>query len=134
MIYIRVEASSAVPIYRQIMDQIRFAIVSGTLKEKQRMPSVRELAGQLAVNQNTVLKVYNQLCLENVLEVDRGNGTFVAAGAVKGDLAVRRGIVTKSLGEAVVQALQLGVEKKEVHELLDREYRRIRDAGIFGEK
>ena len=55
------------PIYRQIIDQIKYQVAAGVLTEGDRVPSVRELALQLAVNQNTILKVYNELCRENVL-------------------------------------------------------------------
>ncbi|MFA5863966.1 MAG: GntR family transcriptional regulator [Phycisphaerae bacterium] len=126
VIYIRIESSSAVPIYRQIADQIKYQIALGTLRVKQKMPSVRELAHQLAVNQNTILKVYNQLCQEKILQVDRGTGTFVAVGQQTIPISQRRQIVTKILGEAAVQAIHLGVEIREVHDLLDREYQSIK--------
>jgi GntR family transcriptional regulator len=51
-----------VPIYRQIVDQIKHQIAIGAIKQSDMLPSVRQLAGELAVNQNTILKVYNQLC------------------------------------------------------------------------
>jgi len=60
--FIRIEPSSSSPIYRQIMDQIRYQVAAGILKAGDKVPSVRQLAGQLAVNQNTILKVYNELC------------------------------------------------------------------------
>ena len=58
---IRIEAGSGVPITRQIMDQIRSRCASGELKAQDRVPSVRELARQLAVNQNTILRAYERL-------------------------------------------------------------------------
>lgn len=125
-IYIRIEPSSASPIYRQIIDQIRFQIAAGTLKPGQKLPSVRELAEQLAVNQNTILKVYNQLCQEKVLLVDRGNGTFVAEPANSSiPSAERKQIVARILSDAAVQAAHLGIDLAQLHDLLDKEYQKI---------
>ncbi|MBW7992515.1 MAG: GntR family transcriptional regulator, partial [Planctomycetes bacterium] len=70
----RIEPSSSIPIYRQIIDQIKYQVATGVLKEGDKVPSVRELAGRLAINQNTVLKVYNELCRQNVLKIERGDG------------------------------------------------------------
>jgi GntR family transcriptional regulator len=125
-IFVRIEPSSSVPIYRQIVDQIKFQVATGTLKAGGRMPSVRELADRLAVNQNTVLKVYNLLCQEKVLHVDRGNGTFVADGTSALPAEDRRKIVAARLSEAVVQAIQFGLDEREIHELLGKEYQSIK--------
>jgi GntR family transcriptional regulator len=132
--FVRIESSSAVPIYRQIVDQIKYQIATGTLKPGRQMPSVRDLAGKLAVNQNTILKVYNQLRQEHLLEVDRGSGTFVAAGAQTLRAAERKEIVSKILGEAVVQAVHLDVSVDQLHELLDKQYEAIDKQRLQGEK
>ena len=75
---IQLDVKSGVPFYRQIIDQIKYQIATGVLQSGDRLPSVRELAIKLAVNQNTVLKVYNELCREQVLKVERGDGTYVS--------------------------------------------------------
>src|SRR5271169_6793154 len=75
---IRIEASSGIPITRQIVDQIRTQCASGLLVAGDRLPSVRELARQITVNQNTVLRAYERLTAEGVLELRHGEGTFVA--------------------------------------------------------
>ena len=126
IIFIRIEPSSALPIYRQIMDQIKYQIATGALKEGERVPSVRELAGDLAVNQNTILKVYNQLCQEKVLRIERGNGTFVSVAPRSMRKSEMKEIVAGPLRQAVVESIQFGLELKELHELLDKEYEDIR--------
>ncbi len=75
---IRIEPSSGIPITRQIVDQIRARCASGYLHAGDRLPSVRELARDLAVNQNTILRAYERLTAEGVLELRHGEGTFVA--------------------------------------------------------
>ena len=124
-IFIRIEPSSSVPIYRQIIDQIKYQVAAGVLKEGDRVPSVRELASQLAVNQNTILKVYNELCRENVLRVERGEGTFVSSGKQNILPQERRDMVAGPLRTAAVLTIQLGVPIEQASELLQAEYDKI---------
>jgi GntR family transcriptional regulator len=125
-IFIRIEPSSPVPIYRQIIDQIRYQIATGALREGDQVPSIRQLADKLAVNQNTILKVYNQLCAEKVLRVERGSGTFVAASRQSIPVAERRKIVAKLLRDAAVQAIHLDVGLEQIKEQLEKEYEAIK--------
>jgi len=77
MINFTLDYSSGVPIYRQIIDQIRFGIVSGQLKLGEQLPTVRALAVELKVNLNTVSKAYKELEIKNILETQQGTGTFI---------------------------------------------------------
>ncbi|HBG77594.1 MAG TPA: GntR family transcriptional regulator [Phycisphaerales bacterium] len=125
-IYIRIEPSSSVPIYRQIIDQIKYQVATGSLREGDKVPSVRELASNLAVNQNTILKVYNELCRENVLKIERGDGTYVSSNKQNIPSAERKKIVANVLREAVIQAIQLDVSLEQASELLKEEYEAIK--------
>ena len=98
------------------------------LKEGDKVPSVRELAAKLAVNQNTILKVYNELCRENVLKIERGDGTYVSSNKQNIPAAERRKLVANVLREAAVQAVQLDVSIEQVKELLEKEYEAIQSA------
>jgi GntR family transcriptional regulator len=113
-----------------VLDQIKYQVAAGTLRKGDKMPSVRQLAAQLAVNQNTILKVYNQLCQERILQIDRGNGTFVAVAEQALPVAERRQIVSRLLGEAVVQAVHFDMGIEQLHELLDEQHQAVR--GQFG--
>jgi len=77
MINFTLDYSSGVPIYRQIIDQIRFGIVSGQLKLGEQLPTVRALAVELKVNLNTVAKAYKELEIKDILETQQGSGTFI---------------------------------------------------------
>ena len=123
--FIRIEPSSSVPIYRQIIDQIKYSVATGVLKEGDKVPSVRELAATLAVNQNTILKVYNELCREQVLKIARGDGTYVSSSKQTIPTAEREKTVGKTLREAVVQAIHLEVSLQQAKELLETEYKAI---------
>jgi GntR family transcriptional regulator len=114
-----------VPIYRQIIDQIRYQVATGVLKEGDKVPSVRELAAKLAVNQNTILKVYNELCRQNVLKIERGDGTYVSSNKQTIPVAERRKTISNVLREATILAVQLDVPIEQVGELLQKEYESI---------
>jgi GntR family transcriptional regulator len=121
-IFIRIEPSSSVPIYRQIIDQIKYQVATGVLKEGDKVPSVRELAARLAVNQNTILKVYNELCRQNVLKIERGDGTYVSSNKQTIPAAERKKTVSNVLREAAILAVQLELPIEQVGELLQKEY------------
>ena len=112
---IRIELSSGVPISRQLADQLRSQCVVGKLKAGDRVPSVRELARQLAVNQNTVLHVYERLFAEGWLKTRQGSGTFVKANArTSGEKKAQTAALLAQLAQL------LGVAPDELHDLLDQ--------------
>lgn len=122
--FIRLEPSSGVPIKRQIADQVRLACATGGLVAGDRLPSVRELARQLAVNQNTVLRVYEQLTAEGLLDRRHGEGTYMANGQHASD---SRGglrdqqmrILRNELQRVARRATELGVSRAELKKLID---------------
>lgn len=121
--FIRVETSSGVPITRQIADQIRAQCASGTLCPGDRLPSVRALAGKLAVNQNTVLKVYERLTMEGLLEMRRGDGTFVTGRLPKRPLRQPRQQLGDEAVRLVQHAVTLGMDRRELIALIDEAFR-----------
>lgn len=92
------------------------------LKEGDKVPSVRELAARLAVNQNTILKVYNELCRQNVLKIERGDGTYVSSSKQTIPVAEKRKTISNVLREAAILAIQLELPIEQVSELLQKEY------------
>lgn len=116
--FLRIEKGSAVPISRQIADQIATLCASGGVKPGDRLPSVRELARDLAVNQNTVLRVYERLCGEGLLEMRHGQGTFVTGRMSKARMATHRSRLVDELRQIARQATGLGLSADELHELL----------------
>jgi len=120
--FVRIEPSSSVPIYRQIIDQIRYQVATGVLQPGDKVPSVRQLAGQLAVNQNTILKVFNELRNENILRVERGHGTVVAESQQSMTLTERKKTVSSLLREGAIQAVQLEIPIEQAVDLFKKEY------------
>jgi GntR family transcriptional regulator len=79
MIDFQIDPKSGVPIYRQIIDQIRYGMMAGKLTVGEQLPTVRALAVQLKVNLNTVSKAYRELEIQNILETQQGTGTFIGS-------------------------------------------------------
>jgi GntR family transcriptional regulator len=125
-VFIRIESTSGVPITRQIAEQIRAGCASGTLRPGDRLPSVRQLAQELAVNQNTVLRVYERLTSEGLLERRHGDGTYVADRLPSGQLQVQQELLRNEVGRLVRRAAALGVDADELRELIDAA---LREAG-----
>src|SRR4051795_7055745 len=78
---LRVNPSSGVPIYLQLMEQVKHGIETGALRPGEQLPGIRPLAEELVINPNTVAKAYRELEHEGVIELRQGAGAFVAAGA-----------------------------------------------------
>ena len=116
---VRIEKGSAVPVSRQIADQIRAQCLSGRLAPGTQVPSVRQLARDLAVNQNTVLRVYERLTAERLLEMRHGEGTFVAGRMPPRQLGGQRVKFMEELTQLVRQGRLLGIEDSGLHALLD---------------
>ena len=74
---------SGMPVYRQIMDQVRGGIASGALAAGDQLPTVRQLAVDLEINPNTVVRAYRELELGGLLETHQGTGTFISAQKMK---------------------------------------------------
>jgi GntR family transcriptional regulator len=87
---VSVDLKSGVPIYRQIIDQVRSAIATGTLGPGDRLPTVRQLSVDLSVNPNTVSRAYNELELTGIVQTHMGSGTFIGDKRVERDDVERR--------------------------------------------
>jgi GntR family transcriptional regulator len=118
---LRLVASSGVPIYRQIVEQISDHIACGRLESGDRLPSVRELARALPVNQNTVIKAYELLERDGLITRRHGDGTFVAKGGSSLRAADRRSILGDILGQAALKARLFDISAAELHRLLDEQ-------------
>ena len=110
--WIRIDSHSGVPIYRQVAAQIEQAVLSGVLQSGDKLPGVRELAVELAVNPATVVKAYDELQQTGVIEQPRGRGTFVR-GRPRLELTERRKRLTAAATSLLLEAERLGFSAQE---------------------
>lgn len=110
----QVSPTSGIPIYRQIMDQVRALIAGGKAQPGDLLPSVRQMAADLGVNMMTVSKAYAKLEAEQILERARGKGMVIASGAPEGAPADRQMEVRPYLETGIVRGRQLGLSDKQI--------------------
>ncbi len=117
---LRIDPASAVPIYAQVVEQIRTLVAVRALRPGDRLPSVRELAASVRINRNTAAKAYQILESRGVLEIRVGQGTFVADGVppFSSDERLRR--LEHSLSRALVEAYHLEIPFEQLPEILER--------------
>jgi GntR family transcriptional regulator len=118
-VFLHIERGSSTPISRQIAEQIAALCAAGSLKVGDQLPSVRQLARELTVNQNTVLRVYERLSADGLLDMRHGEGTFVAGNASKRRFEKQRRQFVDELGLVVRRGLMLGISPDEVRQVCD---------------
>src|SRR2546430_11507459 len=106
---LRLDLQSGVPVYRQIIDQVRGGIASGALTAGDQLPTVRQLAVDLSINPNTVVRAYHELELGGLLETHQGTGTFISAQKLRGGEAERQRQLAQSVGECAASARAAGL-------------------------
>ena len=104
----RLDVQSGVPVYRQIIDQVTGGMASGALKAGDQLPTVRQLAVDLAINPNTVVRAYRELEIRGVLETQQGTGTFISRQRVKRDEVERQRRLSQLVSEFIARAGVLG--------------------------
>jgi GntR family transcriptional regulator len=110
---------SGVPVYRQIIDQVLAGIATSRLPMGEQLPTVRQVAVDLAINPNTVVRAYRELEIRGVLETQQGTGTFIAQKKVKVDEVERRRRLAQIVTEFVARAGSAGFTVEELMEQLN---------------
>jgi GntR family transcriptional regulator len=110
------DSKSGVPYYRQIIEQVKFAISREVLQTGDRLPTVRQLAVDLSINPNTVIRAYRQMEIEGVLETHQGSGTFVGSRKPEIDRLERERMLDQILTDLLARASSYGFTLGEVLE------------------
>jgi GntR family transcriptional regulator len=117
------DTTSRVPIYRQLMDQVRQGVARGRLRPGSRLPSVRVLSRELVVNPNTVARAYSELEREGVLHTRQGLGVFVAEPQAELSAAARRERLRAALDRFLTEAVYLGFSSDDVLSAVEKRIR-----------
>src|ERR1700745_1788366 len=115
---LQLDLRSGVPVYRQIMDPVTGAVASGRLTSGDQLPTVRQLAVDLSINPNTVVRAYKELEIRGFLETQQGSGTFLTNQKVKEDEVQRRERLDRVVSEFVARAAADGYTLSEILERL----------------
>jgi GntR family transcriptional regulator len=110
----RLDLHSGVPVYRQIIDQVRGGIAAGALSVGDQLPTVRQLAVDLSINPNTVVRAYRELELGGLLETHQGTGTFISAQKLRGGHEERARQLAQIAGDCVARAGAAGFTVEDV--------------------
>jgi GntR family transcriptional regulator len=114
----RLDLHTGVPVYRQIMDQVRGGMASGSLVAGDQLPTVRQLAVDLAINPNTVIRAYRELELGGLLDSHQGTGTFISAQKIKRGDAQRERQLEQIVTDCVSRAGAAGFTVEDLVEQL----------------
>ncbi len=119
-----VDPRSGVPIYLQIIEQVKRSIALGVLQSGEQLPTVKQLAIDLTVNPNTVARAYRELEREQVIETAAGRGSFVRDNGATESPKLAAEIAGDALDVALREAKSVGLERAQVHELFESALRR----------
>jgi len=113
-VQIAIDTKSGVPFYRQIIEQVKFAIAQGDLQTGERLPTIRQLSVDLSVNPNTVIRAYRELEIERMLDTQQGSGTFVSKCRPDVDRLERQRMLDQILTDMLARASSYGFTLDEV--------------------
>ena len=114
----RLDSSSGVPFYRQVIDQVLLAVADGRLAPGAQLPTVRQLAVELSVNLNTIARAYREMEIRGIVETQQGTGTFVAQRRPEKRTAERRKALDRLVDQFLAAAAAQGFAADELGEVL----------------
>jgi GntR family transcriptional regulator len=109
-----------VPVYRQIYDAVLLALARGDLRRDEQLPTIHELARQLDVNPNTIVRAYQELERSGHVVAERGRGTF-AAGATRPPKVTRQHVLKTIVERALGECSRHGLDEQDLFEYLRRQ-------------
>jgi len=118
----RLDADSGVPVYRQLIDQVTGALASGSLAAGIQLPTVRQVAVDLAINPNTVMRAYRELEIRGILETQQGTGTFISRQKPQRPDAERQRQLSQLVSDFLARAGAAGFTVAELLEQIHEPY------------
>jgi GntR family transcriptional regulator len=125
MLRIQITTGSSLPIYRQVVDQIRGAVATGKLAVGDPLPSVRGLAGELVINPNTIAKAYSMLVRDGVLESHQGRGYFVAKQRAIYTRKERMRRLWEIIDPFLAEAVSLGFDESQIVDEIQKRMQKL---------
>lgn len=132
MTFFRLNASSGVPLYLQLMEQVKHAVETGALRSGDQLPTIRALAQELVMNANTVVRAYRELEHEGIVELRHGLGAFISDSVES-----RRKVMVKAqrvVQEAVERLQSMGATQEEIRRLFESELSAMQSERLEGKR
>lgn len=126
MLHFEINPHSGVPVYRQLMDQVKYYLAGGTIVAGDQLPSIRELAEALTVNPTTIVKAYSELEHEGFVEMRQGKGAFIAPASRRRNLVDKERVLRRLARQLAVETAQMGMDVAGVLQLVEEELRAVR--------
>jgi GntR family transcriptional regulator len=126
--FFQIDFGDTLPIYDQVVRQIKFAVAGGVLKEGELVTSVRELARELTINPNTVARAFHRLQDDGILTSVRGTGLAVAAGAAERCRAERIELIQSRLALVFTEAKQSRIDPRKLREMVEQQLTELESA------
>jgi GntR family transcriptional regulator len=132
MTFFRLNASSGVPLYVQLMEQVKHAVEIGALRPGDQLPTIRALAQELVMNSNTVVRAYRELEHEGIVELRHGLGAFISSSVSAKGKVMRQ---AQNIVESAVERLwSLGITEQEIRRLFESELSATQAGNLSGRK
>lgn len=120
----RLSPSSGVPLYIQLMDQVKHAVETGALRAGDQLPTIRKLAEDLVMNSNTVIRAYRELEHEGVVELRHGAGAFISEAVIDRAKVMQK---AQTIAQSAIQRFgALGLTEEEIRRLIENELAQLR--------
>ncbi len=124
---LRINFSSGVPIYLQLMEQIKHAVETGAIRAGEQLPTIRAVAEELTMNPNTVARAYRELEGEGVVEVRHGSGVFVAGPRSSSAKTAEIRRASEVLRTAMEKSMAIGLSESELRRVFEDEIARLQE-------
>lgn len=118
--HLRLDPHNGEPIYRQIVDQIKYQVACGRLQDGERLPSIRNLSDTLKINPRTVVKAYEELQAAGLVIMKQGQGVFIASSRTASPVRERRKAIGIMAQRLYAEAVRMGAEPDEIFEVLQK--------------
>src|SRR5579863_3098838 len=116
-----IDPHSGVPIYLQLIEQVKRSVALGVLAPGEQLPTVKQLATDLTINPNTVARVYRELERDGVIETSPGRGSFIRGdGGLRNAARAATDVAATTIDAAIREAKSIGIDPEAVHDLVDK--------------
>lgn len=118
---IRINTEDPLPIYQQIVNQVKFAIARGVLKTDDQLPSIQKLASEILINPNTIVRAYKELEYQNIIYTKRGEGCFIKGGLPQLSDKEKGDFLTRFIDPLIMESRYLSIPAGNLIEIIKKE-------------